>query len=735
MALASPEPERIPVAQRLRSLGLVSLSDAEPQFEGDEPGGECETVFRGGGYGMGGSFVYRGWYPGKPGRVLAIKRLPVNRSQRRSEVTPSERELLCLRDMRGCENSLQMVEAVLTSHSDLWIVSEWCGGGSVAAVMRHRQAGLKEAEVAAVVSGAAAGLVHLHRSGWLHRDLRAENLLLHAAPARCVVSDFGNAAQPVEGKTPLGQPGAAHWQAPEVASAQPYGLPSDVWSLGVTCIELSENATPGQRQGMPADFAAIWKSSPTLSDASEWSPQLVDFVARCLRVAPSERIETAEIPAHDFIRTVPVAGSSHLEEMVEEQVRAGKARREEELRQPPPRFGSDSQSLHDFDAESSLCDSSSLLGRSCGPESSPQVDGEPPRHRGSSSRLRRTVDPHRAGHSAAAPAHQQQQQPPPPPRQSSGDGVSPTWRSTAAASPTTPLESASARRSPGTATRSRPGRPIVDQPLTPIGSNTPPIPPPIVIPPPPVLIEPPTCVNGDPMRVSDYQGAQYSRGWLCRVCRRKKKGERWFCMHCDDDVCFDCERPRNNVDALRKDNLRLVEIVQDLMGRLTVTPRPGSGRRQSREHAPAAAQPGADADGCGDSSGRLQAATDNLRAALQEEADQWAAGAPMSHRDVVARLQAERDLRRAEAAGLRDNLEATRHRFRGLLDRCKTLLGTPGQLATGDGTCSPHPGSKVGALRSERIRNASYTPTQTSAHAIRRSRTHAPTATPDEGEA
>eukprot|EP01062_Namystynia_karyoxenos_P019220 TRINITY_DN17209_c0_g1_i1.p1 TRINITY_DN17209_c0_g1~~TRINITY_DN17209_c0_g1_i1.p1 ORF type:complete len:786 (+),score=145.25 TRINITY_DN17209_c0_g1_i1:101-2458(+) len=746
----------VSVAQHLKQLGLAEMGEP-PQYAGDEHGGALETVFRGGGYGMAGSWVYRGWHPETPEKVLAVKRMPVNNFIRRGELSAAERELQCLRAVCGDPNCVHLVEAYVSPASEhasanLWIAMLWCPGGSVAGLMRLRQAPLREPEIAAVMVGAVHGLGKLHACGWLHRDLRAENLLLQLGPPRCVLSDFGSAS-PLSNPR-LGQPGAAHWQAPEGIRSQEYGTASDLWSLGITCIELGDNETPSQRMGAPEDFAHAFKESPTLRSPADWSASFQRFVALCLAIEPTARADCETLAGEPFLaNTTSAEVEQVIGEAVEAVVAAHHSERHERKLSEERRLqrrlctGSD----HDFDAESSLCDSSPqlpLLPENLSPQAGDALARRSSRH------LRRSPGSgSMLGSSAVRPAPAV---PPPVP----APAPAPTPARDTARAPAAP-QSSRERRSPAATALALPLR---DRPASARSGGQGPFQ--LIVPTP---VQAPKCREGHILVLSRYDKGLYQHGWLCGQCgfefsKREKlqnlradaeknpalyrkyvesfdeQMERWYCPTCNDDRCFRClpRREESLEDLLREELRQLAEKHREINSRIA-----SARLSQSGESGEGAAVNGSGGPREGtDGKEQDRAVQNSVLAFLRHEISLWEKDQVA---DPIARMETEERMRVSEIQHYDNSMQVCQTHLRGLLDQIVASLAPespagygssgrgqrpssparrsaspdsppreepPNRASSSTHGISKRPGAgaEPHALRSQRIRQASYTP-------------------------
>ena len=194
--------------------------------------------------------------------------------------------------------------------SDLWIVMEYCGGGSVSDIMRLRKKTLKEKEIATILKDTLEGLVYLHQRRKIHRDIKAGNILLNSE-GHAKLADFGVAGQLTDTmakrNTVIGTP---FWMAPEVIQEIGYDCLADIWSLGITALEMAEGKPPyGDIHPMRAIFMIPQKPAPTFKRPELWSPELIEFVSKCLVKNPEKRATAVDLLKHDFINSAPEVGS------------------------------------------------------------------------------------------------------------------------------------------------------------------------------------------------------------------------------------------------------------------------------------------------------------------------------------------------------------------------------------------------------------------------------------------
>jgi len=186
--------------------------------------------------------------------------------------------------------------------NELWIIMEYCGSGSVADLMSVCKECLTEEQIASIMCDTLKGLDYLHRNNKIHRDIKAGNILINDE-GLAKLADFGVSGQlkddDAKRNTVIGTP---YWMAPEVILEIGYGCEVDIWSLGITCIEMADSRPPlCNIHPMRALFAIPSKPPPTLTSPEEWSDEFNSFIAACLVKDAADRPPAITLLEHPFV--------------------------------------------------------------------------------------------------------------------------------------------------------------------------------------------------------------------------------------------------------------------------------------------------------------------------------------------------------------------------------------------------------------------------------------------------
>ncbi|KAM6427339.1 nik-related protein kinase isoform 3-T3 [Liasis olivaceus] len=190
----------------------------------------------------------------------------------------------------------------------LWLVMEYCGAGSVTDLVKKTKGNsFKEDWIAYICREVLRGLSHLHANHVIHRDIKGQNVLL-TENAEVKLVDFGVSAQldRTIGRrnTFIGTP---YWMAPEVIACDEnpestYDYRSDLWSLGITAIEMAEGAPPLCDMHPMRALFLIPRNPPPKLKSRKWSKKFLNFVDSCLVKNYMHRPVTETLLKHSFIR-------------------------------------------------------------------------------------------------------------------------------------------------------------------------------------------------------------------------------------------------------------------------------------------------------------------------------------------------------------------------------------------------------------------------------------------------
>ncbi|XP_053320680.1 serine/threonine-protein kinase 10 [Spea bombifrons] len=194
--------------------------------------------------------------------------------------------------------------------NNLWIMIEFCQGGAVDAVMIELDRALTEPQIQTICKQMLEACAYLHSMKIIHRDLKAGNVLL-TQDGNIKLADFGVSAKNVrtvqKRSSFIGTP---YWMAPEVVMCEtmkdaPYDYKADIWSLGITLIEMAEKEPPHHELNPMRVLLKIAKSEPpTLVAPSKWSPEFKDFLKKALDKNPETRPSSVQLLEHPFVNKV-----------------------------------------------------------------------------------------------------------------------------------------------------------------------------------------------------------------------------------------------------------------------------------------------------------------------------------------------------------------------------------------------------------------------------------------------
>ena len=230
-----------------------------------------------------GSFgqVFKACYSQNPSRLVAIKVLDMDTDEEAIEDVRKEIAILSKFD----SNLITKYHTSVLVGTKLWVVMEYAGGGSI----RHLLASgvIPEPAIAVISLQVVQALVYLHDTAKIiHRDIKAANILL-TIRGTIQLCDFGVAGQLANKNRRNSFVGTPYWMAPEIIQRQEYDTRADIWSLGITVIEMATGNPPFADQEPRRALFLIPKSRPPKL-SGDFSGAMKEFIAVCLKEDPED---------------------------------------------------------------------------------------------------------------------------------------------------------------------------------------------------------------------------------------------------------------------------------------------------------------------------------------------------------------------------------------------------------------------------------------------------------------
>eukprot|EP00761_Pharyngomonas_kirbyi_P010273 gb/GECH01010293.1/.p1 GENE.gb/GECH01010293.1/~~gb/GECH01010293.1/.p1 ORF type:complete len:319 (+),score=62.36 gb/GECH01010293.1/:1-957(+) len=227
------------------------------------------------------------------------------------ELLRASREIRAMKVFQSCSDLLLPIIGAWAVDDNLWLATELMEGGSLTSLIAHTQ--LIEREMAGILREVLRGLKLIHDSGFMHRDIKSDNVLVDRN-GQIKLADFGFCTQLNDDQKSQDQEtqfdlekrrsvvGTPYWMAPEVIEGMDYTEKVDIWSVGILAIEMADADPPlVQIPPLRALYIITSQEPPAVKNPKKWSPQFQDFLKCCLSKESEKRWSAKDLLEHPFI--------------------------------------------------------------------------------------------------------------------------------------------------------------------------------------------------------------------------------------------------------------------------------------------------------------------------------------------------------------------------------------------------------------------------------------------------
>ena len=204
----------------------------------------------------------------------------------------------------------------------LWLILEYCSSGSVIDLMLSMNRTFSEVEVATIMEMVLKGLVDIHKKNLIHRDIKGANILL-SDEGYAKIGDFGVGVHLINEKKRNSKKGSPYWMSPQVALNSNYDTKTDIWSLGITCIEMVEGEPPNSQLKPRYAMEKIAKNPPLVDELLSpdiHTDEFIDFERKCLEINPFKRPSAKELLKHTFIVNFS-KGKKYISDLIKKHIK------------------------------------------------------------------------------------------------------------------------------------------------------------------------------------------------------------------------------------------------------------------------------------------------------------------------------------------------------------------------------------------------------------------------------